>query len=122
MTSIRFERAQDSHLLEEKLASIRAQQDQLSKEAAALEQAASVLAETPRTLTPTEITLEYHVVNTTSEIAHCGECLRQYQGYTSEHKFCPLCGSSIQSVTREDSPFERMTHNAVNAAMNAISK
>src|SRR5260370_14462598 len=122
MQSLRRVRKQNGQVIAERLEQLRDTKKAHGLEEKALEMAQAALSETPRTLTPCELTLEYTTVSLMVERVECSECGQVSLGYDTTWQFCPQCGSQVTEVGREDSPHDRLTQKAIDRAAAQFEK
>jgi formate dehydrogenase maturation protein FdhE len=118
--SIRADRKKELACLEQRIAKVRELQRADAAEEKALLVAHAALAEEPRALIHCDFVKHYATVSLAVERADCSECLTTVMGVEESWKFCPVCGSQVTSVTRENSPEDRLTRQAVKQAMEGV--
>ena len=121
--SERATRKNQARIIEERLKHLRKLREEHEQEEQALVIAQAAVIEEPRQLVTCQVVLEYVALSSwKAERAHCSECESSFDGWTPEYRFCPLCGSQINSIQREHSPQERLTRSAVKDAMAVFTK
>jgi hypothetical protein len=118
--SERQTRAKEKVILLQRLSKVRELKRADAAEEKALDVAIAALSEEPRALILCDFVKHYATVSLAVERADCSECLQTVMGVEESWKFCPVCGSQLKSVTRENSPEDRLTRKAVKEAMEDV--
>ena len=79
-----------------------------------------VLSEEPKAETKCGLVLEYAQKSQWVSCGECTECGETFSGYRPNWTHCPICGSKIVKVEKEDSPGDRLARNAVREAVAAV--
>ena len=105
----------------EEIQSIRFQIESSQKTLAVLEFAEKVLACEPKHETKTGLVIHATQSSLWVDKADCTDCKATLQGYQKNWKFCPVCGSTVVRVEKEDSPSDRLTRDAVKQAVDSLT-
>jgi hypothetical protein len=111
-------RAEDA---KEVLSSFNFQRADLDRTIAVVEAAEKVLAGEPKSETKTGLVIHATQSSLWVDKADCTECKATLQGYQKNWKFCPVCGSTVVKVEKEDSPSDRLTRDAVKHAVDSLT-
>lgn len=101
---------------------LKAKQNILAEEEA-LTVAAEALAEEPKALLPTKITLHPLPIPITGQTGDCSECGAEVAVHPVKHfNFCPACGSKVSNVTRESlgDADSRLVRSVLNERLQAV--
>jgi hypothetical protein len=118
--SERQSRAKESVVILQRLSKVRELKRADEAEEKALLIAHAALAEEPRALIHCDFVKHYATVSLAVERADCSECNTTVMGVEAGWRFYPLCGSQVKSITRENSPEDRLTRKAVKEAMEGV--
>ena len=101
---------------------LKAKQSILAEEEA-LTVAATALAEEPRSLLSTKVTLHPLPVQVTAQTGDCSECAAEVAVHPPNlWRFCPACGSKVQDVSLEtlQQADTRLVRNAIQERLQAV--
>jgi len=118
--SERDKRQQQASQLDEQIAGLENLLASSQKDLGALNLAREILNEAPRKVTECTLRKHYALTSQVSHTVTCSECHGEVFGYEPSWKFCPVCGSTVISVTRENDPTERLQQAAIDRAVKEL--
>jgi len=110
--SERDKQRQHAQLVDEQITALENLLESTQKDLAALKLAREILNEPPRKVTECSLVKHYALVSKVSYTVDCSECHNEIFGYEDSWKFCPVCGSMITGISREDDPRDRLQSKA----------
>jgi hypothetical protein len=118
--SERQTRAKEAVVILQRLSKVRELKRADEAEEKALLIAHAALAEEPRALIFCDGVLQYARISLAVENLACSECGETVMGWEDKWTGCPVCLSKFKSITRENSPEDRLTRKAVKEAMEGV--
>jgi hypothetical protein len=106
---------------EEIIRSLKFQRESLDKEIAAVELASTQLKGEPVEHTDTALLIHYDRPSRFISVADCLECGTELEGYKSNWKYCPVCGSTVTKAQEEKDPNDRLTRKALQEALKPLN-